>query len=70
MASEKHDETLICPVHGEVEGLSLSEGPLSETHPWALVCEDCDPEHSVVVGWELDGHGVVRDWNTFGDALL
>jgi hypothetical protein len=66
----EHDETLICPVHGEVEGLSLTEGPLSETHPWALVCEQCDPEFEVIVGWELDGHGVARSYETFGSALL
>jgi hypothetical protein len=64
------DETLTCPIHGDVEGLSLSEGPLSETHPWALVCENCHPHADVIVGWELDGHGVARDWETFGEALL
>jgi hypothetical protein len=63
------DEKLVCPVHGEVEGLSLTEGPLSETHPWAIVCEKCDPFHSVIVGWELDGVGVRRDWEDFGEAL-
>lgn len=66
----EHDEQLVCPIHGDVEGLSLSEGPLSECHPWVLVCEQCDPHAAVVVGYELDGHGVARDWNTFGSALL
>jgi hypothetical protein len=46
---------LQCPIHGEVEGLSLTEGPLSEPWPWPLVCEKCEPEHTVVVGysWEV-----------------
>lgn len=70
MADETHDETLICPVHGKVVGLFLSEGPLSETHPWAIVCGECDPEYAVIVGWELDGHGSARNWETFGQALL
>lgn len=64
------DDILICPVHGVVEGLSLSEGPLSETHPWAIVCENCDPKHTVIVGWELDGVGVKGNWEDFGEALV
>ena len=64
------DEQLQCPVHGAVGGLGLSEGPLSETHPWALVCEECEPFWTVVVGWELDGHGVKRRWEDFGEALV
>lgn len=58
------DVTLRCPVHGEVEGLSLSEGPLSDCWPWVLVCEECEPRgSSVVVGyeWEDDGEDVVSD---------
>jgi len=63
-------EQLICPIHGDVEGLSLSEGPLSETHPWAIVCEDCTPQFDVIVGWELDGVGIRRNWEDFGRALV
>lgn len=66
------EEDLVCPIHGAVDGLSLNEGPLSETHPWAVVCEDCGDEgdFTVVVGWELDGHGTRRRWQDFGSALV
>lgn len=60
---------LSCPVHGDVEGLWLTEGPLSETHPWAIVCEECEPTVAVVIGWELDGYGIRRRWEDFGEAL-
>lgn len=47
------DVQLHCPIHGDVEGLSLTEGPLSECWPWVLVCEKCDGDGSaVVVGYE------------------
>lgn len=68
--NENADEQLICPIHGKVEGLNLTEGPLSDTHPWVLVCEECDPHYAVIVGYELDGSGVVRDWQAFGQELL
>lgn len=64
------NEKLICPVHGEVEGLSVGEGPMSETHPWALLCEKCEPQFTVVVGYELDGHGIKRRWEDFGRAVF
>lgn len=64
------DEPLICPVHGEVDGLNVSEGPMSDTHPWAILCEECDPQFCVVVGWELEGHGIKRRWEDFGRALI
>ena len=56
------DAQLRCPIHGEVEGLSLSEGPLSDCWPWVLVCEECEPRGtSVVVGYESDA-GVFLTW--------
>jgi hypothetical protein len=64
------DEKLVCPIHGEVEGLEPSEGPLSQTNPWALVCEKCDPHHEVIVGWNLDAYGVKQRWEDFGEALI
>jgi hypothetical protein len=67
---EPADEQLTCPIHGDVEGITLTEGPLSETHPWALLCEECEPHADVIVGWELDGHGVRRNWEDFGRALV
>jgi len=46
---------LVCPVHGPVEGLGLSEGPLSNCWPWVLVCEKCDGDgNTIVVGYESD----------------
>jgi len=47
------DVQLRCPIHGDVEGLSLSEGPLSQCWPWVLVCEKCDGDgNAVIVGYE------------------
>lgn len=44
---------LTCPIHGPVEGLFLTEGPLSEpTECYPLVCEKCEPHVVVVVGYE------------------
>lgn len=54
--------SLVCPIHGPVEGLSLSEGPLSNCWPWVLVCEKCEPHNTVVVGYEADGHEPTPNW--------
>jgi hypothetical protein len=52
-----------CPIHGEVEGLGLSEGPLSNAYPWVVVCEKCDGEgHTVVVGYEWEGDNFSTRW--------
>jgi hypothetical protein len=69
MPEDAINEQLHCPIHGDVEGLSLTEGPLSECWPWALVCEDCDPL-AVIVGWEMPEHGTRRNWEDFGKALV
>lgn len=46
------DVQLKCPIHGDVEGVSPSEGPLSECWPWVLLCEHEHDDHEVIVGYE------------------
>lgn len=43
---------LTCPVHGDVEGVSPTEGPLSECWPWVLICDQDHDGHTVIVGYE------------------
>jgi hypothetical protein len=46
------DECYCCPVHGDVEGVLSMDGPLSNCAPTPVLCEKCDPFHTVIVGYD------------------
>lgn len=71
MSDEEISEALMCPIHGDVEGITPNEGPLSDCFPYVLVCEKCDGDRrAVVVGYETPGFGIVRQWEEIPGKFL
>lgn len=58
MASETDGPGYQCPHHGAVEGLIPTDGPLANTVPTPILCEECDPFATTVVGYEEVPDGV------------
>lgn len=54
-ASSEPVETYTCPHHGEVEGMGVMDGPLSNCVPAVVLCEECDPFAETIVGYEEEG---------------
>lgn len=54
MADARRDDehVLTCPHHGEVEGFLPMDGPLSNAVPCPILCEECEPFATTIIGYD------------------